>query len=205
MSGGFTDDERERIREGLVSAGRDLFARYGLKKTTVGELTDEVGIADGTFYQFYDSKAALYVEILEREGEEMLPRAIAPLEEEEDPEAAIVAFLTGLMDEIETNPLIRRLLVEPEEVETLRGHYTEAELAENRRESLSYFLPYVEAWYEADEVRGPDPETIGHAIRAVTMLTLHQEDIGTEVYDETRDVVIRALARGLTTDGDGRD
>lgn len=199
MSRGFTDEERDRIERQLLSTGRELFAEYGLQKTTIGELTEPVGIANGTFYQFYDSKTDLYVEILEREGDEMLPRLIAPLQDEDDPEKAIASFLTTLMDEIETNPLIRSLVVDKEELEMLREYHSDEELAENRRESLSYFLPYVEAWYDADEVRGPTPEVVANAIRSVTFLTLHQEDIGTDHYEETRNLVISAVARGLTT------
>lgn len=198
MTGGFSDEERERIREELVSTGRELFARYGLRKTTIGDLTDPVGIANGTFYQFFDSKVDLYLEILDREGEAIAPRVLAPLEEHDDPERAIAAFLTVLMDEIETNPLVRRLVVEPEELQALRDHHSEAELEQERRESLAYFLPYVEAWYEAGDLEGPSPEVIASAIRSVTFLALHQEDVGN--YDETRDLVIRAVARGLTTE-----
>ncbi|WP_435344766.1 TetR/AcrR family transcriptional regulator [Haloarchaeobius sp. HRN-SO-5] len=199
MSGGFSDEERERIRERLVAEGRDLFARYGMQKTTIADLTDPVGIADGTFYRFFDSKEALYVEILEREGEAMLPDLLEPFEEHDDPETTIVAFLTRLMDEIETNPLVRRLLVDPSELQRLRDHHTEEELRADREESLAYFLPYVEAWYEAGEVDGPNPKVVASAIRAVSFLTLHREDIGEDLYPETRDLVVRAVARGLTT------
>jgi AcrR family transcriptional regulator len=198
MSGGFSEAERERIHQQLLAEGRDLFAQFGPKKTTIADLTDAVGIANGTFYQFYDSKMDLYVDILEREGERILPEILAPLEEHDDPETAIAAFLTGLMDEIETNPLVERLLVEPDEMAMLREYHTEAQLEADRQESLAYFLPYVREWYEAGEVHGPSPELIANAIRAVSFLTLHREDIGTDAYPETRDLVIRAVARGLT-------
>jgi AcrR family transcriptional regulator len=199
MSGGFSEAERERIRERLVAEGRELFAQYGLKKTTIGDLTDPVGIANGTFYQFFDSKTDLYVEILDREGEQLLPRLLAPLEDNDDPETAIVAFLTTLMDEIETNTLIRQLLVEPEEMEMLKEYHTAEELERDREESLGYIRPFVEAWYENGDVRGPNPTVVASAIRSVSFLTLHQEDIGEELYDETRDLVIESVARGLTS------
>jgi len=195
---GFSDEKRASVRERLVEEGRDRFARYGLKKTTIGELTDAVGIADGTFYQFFDSKEALYLEILDREGEAIQPRILGPLEDEADPETAIVEFLTALMDEIETNPLLRRIVVEPRELERLREYVSDDRLAEDRERSLSYILPYVEAWYDADEIRGPNPTVIANAIRSVSFLTLHQADIGQETYTETRDLVIRAVAKGLT-------
>lgn len=199
MSGGFTDAERERIREALVAEGRELFSRYGLSKTTLADLTEPVGIATSTFYQFFDSKEALYLEILDREGERLLPELLAPFEEHDDPEAAIVGFLTALMDEIETNPLLRQLVVDPDELDRLREHHTEAELRQDREQSLAYFLPYVEAWFAAGTVEGPSPEVVANAIRSVSFLTLHQEDIGRERYRETRDLVIRAVAKGLTT------
>ena len=198
MSSGFTDADRERIREDLVAAGRDLFERYGLSKTTIADLTDPVGIANGTFYQFFDSKEALFLEVLDREGERLLPELVAPFERDDDPETVIVAFLTRLMDEIETNPLIRQLLVHDDELQRLRDVHTDAELEAERQESLAYFLPYVEAWYEAGQVEGPSPEVVANAIRSVSFLTLHQDDIGRDRYRETRDLVIRAVARGLT-------
>jgi len=201
MSSGFTDADRERIREDLVAAGRDLFERYGLSKTTIADLTDPVGIANGTFYQFFDSKEALFLEVLDREGERLLPELVAPFERDDDPETVIVAFLTRLMNEIETNPLIRQVLVDDDELQRLRDVHTDAELEAERQASLAYFLPYVEAWYEAGDVDGPDPETVANAIRAVSLLTLHIDDLGgDDAYRETRDLVIRAVANGLTTD-----
>ncbi|WP_323675175.1 TetR/AcrR family transcriptional regulator [Halorubellus sp. PRR65] len=203
MSGGFSDADRKRIREDLVATGRELFERYGLSKTTIADLTAPVGIANGTFYQFFDSKETLFLEVLDREGERLLPELLAPFEDgaHDDPEAVIVAFLTRLMDEIETNPLVRQLLVDVDDLQRLRDVHTDTELEAERQESLAYFLPYVEAWYETGDVDGPDAETVANAIRAVSLLTLHIEDLGGgETYRETRDLVVEAVAKGLTTD-----
>ncbi len=198
MTGGFSDAERERIREALLTEGRDLFARYGLSKTTIADLTEPAGIAPSTFYQFFDSKEALYLAVLDREGERLLPELLAPLEEHDDPEDAIVDFLARLMDEIETNRLIRPLVVDTDQRERLREQHTEEELRAEREQDIAYLLPYVEAWYEAGAVEGPSPEVVANAIRSVSFLTLHRADIGEERYRETRDLVIRAVARGLT-------
>lgn len=194
----FTDAERDRIREQLHETGRDLFARYGLRKTTVADLTDPVDIATSTFYQFFDSKEDLYVAVLQDEGEAVAERVLgASFERYDDPRRAIEAFLDAIMTEVETNPLTRRLIVE-EELDRLRAAVPEAERARDREQSVGYFLPYVEAWFEAGAIRGPDPETIAHAIRAVTFVTLHREDIGEERYDAVRDTLASAVAAGLT-------
>ncbi|MEW6216455.1 MAG: TetR family transcriptional regulator, partial [Candidatus Bipolaricaulota bacterium] len=48
MPRALTETERETIRARLVEVGRELFARYGLKKTTVEELAHAAGVAKGT-------------------------------------------------------------------------------------------------------------------------------------------------------------
>lgn len=56
----FDDHDRKRIREALIETGRERFARYGLRKTTIADLTEPAGITTGTFYRFFDSKEELF-------------------------------------------------------------------------------------------------------------------------------------------------
>ena len=189
-------DEAARLRE----TGRELFARYGLRKTTIADLTDPAGIAPSTFYAFYDSKEALYLELLEEEGEELAERFVAEsFEAHDDPADAIEAFLLAVMEEIETNPLVHQVVV-GDDLDLLRAQYTEAELAEGREADVAYFLPYVEAWYERGVLHGPSPRVVAHAIRAVTFLALHEEDL--PEYRAVKETVVAAVARGLVSGTD---
>lgn len=195
---GFTDAERDRIRERLLAEGRDLFERYGLRKTTIADLTDPVGIAASTFYQFFDSKEALYLEILDAESEVLADRVLsASFAAYDDPEPAIAAFLDAIMGEIETDPLIQRLIV-GNELDRLREQFSDEEARVERDRAVAYFLPHIERWHAEGRLSGTDPETIAHAIRAVTFVTLHEADIGAERYDDVRDQLIAAVADGLT-------
>ncbi|WP_135662871.1 TetR/AcrR family transcriptional regulator [Halorhabdus rudnickae] len=193
----FTEDDRDRIREGLIEAGRDRFTRYGLQKTTIGELTDDVGIAQGTFYQFFDSKAELYLAVIEREGE----RVFDPLVEDtlgahEDPERAIEAFLRGMFEAIETNELARSLLAQDEYALLHRKLPPEA-IEDRRTSSVERLLPYIDQCQEQGLLSGQNPEAIADAIRSIAFLALHREEIG-ENYEAARDVLIRSVAVGLT-------
>ncbi|WP_254279430.1 TetR/AcrR family transcriptional regulator [Haloarcula marina] len=196
---GFSDEERDRIRAALMDAGRDLFARYGLRKTTIADLTDPVGIGTSTFYQFFDSKEALYAEILEAEEEAIAERIMATsFESEDDPRAAIEAFLHAIFEEIETNPLIRTLMVE-DELDRLEAQYSAEEQAQSRREELAFIVPHVERWQAEGRLREAEAETIAGAIRAMPLLTLHQDDIG-ENYAAVRDLLIESVAAGLVAE-----
>jgi AcrR family transcriptional regulator len=194
---GFTDDERRRIRRGLLDAGRDLFTRYGLKKTTIADLTDEVDVAPSTFYQFFDSKEDLYASVLDDIGDEIVGPIIAQsFGATDDPEEAIRTFLRLLLDEIESNPLLEQVVVEgPEAYE--RGRSAERRAAE-REEELAYLLPYVERWHEQGRLRGEDPTVVASVIRAAAFVTLHREDVGEDLYPATRDLLVDSVAAGLT-------
>ena len=69
MPKGFTEYERDLIRERLLDEGYRQFSAYGLKKTTVEELAAAVGISKGAFYLFYPSKEALLMEVVEEKVE----------------------------------------------------------------------------------------------------------------------------------------
>ncbi|UPV99048.1 TetR/AcrR family transcriptional regulator [Halorussus gelatinilyticus] len=213
---GFDADERERIRRRLRETGRDLFARYGLDKTTIADLTDPADIANGTFYRFYDSKEELYFEILREEGERLAADILAESFErvgagegdgesrDEDalsPEEGIVAFLTLLCEEIETNSLVRRLIVD-DDLSRLMAQFSDDELREEQAQSLSYVVPYVERWQAEGHLREGDPEVLAAAMGVVKFVAYHKDDFHDEAfYRAVRNALIEVVAAGLTTDG----
>lgn len=194
---GFSDDKRAYIRRELLEEGRKLFARYGLKKTTMADLTNPVDIAPSTFYQFFDSKEELYLEILERESERFFERATTPLKEHTDPEQAIREYLHIVFDEMETNPLIKRLLADDDR-EQLARLYSEEEKIEQRNREVGYLTPYIEAWQEVGEIREGDTETVALTIDSAAMLAFHKEDVGADLYPAVRGMLIETIATGLT-------
>ena len=60
----FSKIEKEQLREKLLSEGEKLFSTHGLKKVSVDELVNAVGIAKGSFYAFYTNKEHLFMDIL---------------------------------------------------------------------------------------------------------------------------------------------
>ena len=61
----FTDYEAEQIREALLQETRRCAVTLGMRKTSVEQLTQAVGIAKGSFYKFYESKEMLFFAVLE--------------------------------------------------------------------------------------------------------------------------------------------
>jgi AcrR family transcriptional regulator len=197
---GFSDEERDRIRRDLIEAGRTLFPKFGLQKTTISDLTDEVDIGRSTFYRFYDSKEDLYVAVLETEGERVSRQLAGEnLEAVDDPQEVVEQFLQFIFEEIETNPLVRHLIVSGE-LDRLRNHRTEAEREAERQEEIETIRTFLDPFVEQGQLHEDDPDLVASAIAAIPYLTLHEDDIGPERYPDVRDVVIETFARGLVKD-----
>ena len=61
----FSEEQREQIRQQIQAKAKELFSQKSVRKTSVAELAESVGIAKGTFYHFYPSKGALVAEIID--------------------------------------------------------------------------------------------------------------------------------------------
>ena len=61
----FTDEQNEQIRKDLIREARRCGITIGMRKTSVEQLTEAVGISKGSFYKFFDSKELLFFAVLE--------------------------------------------------------------------------------------------------------------------------------------------
>ena len=62
----FSERERQQIQQRLWDEGARLFTLHGLKKVTIDDLVEAVGIAKASFYKFYEGKEYLYLDIVPR-------------------------------------------------------------------------------------------------------------------------------------------
>ncbi len=91
------DDKRSRI----LAAATRLFARYGLKKTTVGEIATAADVGKGTIYLFFDTKEDLFAHVVRREGEELLRAIRAAVQREVTSEAKLRTLIVVRFRHIE--------------------------------------------------------------------------------------------------------
>lgn len=204
MPRGFSERERGAIRERLLAAGRDAFGTYGLKKTSVDDLTRAVGISKGAFYLFYDSKEALFLDILDRFEAEfqarVLERAFRPgLSPAESFRELVVHALTLR----HADPLLRRF--DAEDVEHLLRRIPPEEAAGRLNTDVAFLGAFVERWRERGVELRAAPRVLAGLLRALFFISLHRDDLGADSYPAVMDVLIDALvARVVPPDAGGR-
>ena len=59
------ENNKLKIREALFSEGLRLFSEKGLQHTTVSDIVQAVGIARGTFYNYYDDVQSLFEALIQ--------------------------------------------------------------------------------------------------------------------------------------------
>lgn len=63
---GFTEEEKEELKTKLCAECERSWALHGYKKTSIGELTAQIGISTGAFYLLYSAKEDLFCDTLGR-------------------------------------------------------------------------------------------------------------------------------------------
>lgn len=84
MARSFSEREKENIKKNLQEACKQSWTQYGYKKTSVDELCKQVGISKGAFYLFFESKEALFCEVLCSVQEQICNAATEVIEKHRD-------------------------------------------------------------------------------------------------------------------------
>ena len=64
MPKGFTYEEKEIITKKLMKECKLNWQKYGYKKTSIDTLCQDIGISKGSFYSFFESKEALFYQVI---------------------------------------------------------------------------------------------------------------------------------------------
>ena len=84
MARSFTEREKENIKRRLRKACKQSWTQYGYKKTSVDDLCKQAGISKGAFYLFFESKEALFCEVLCSMQEQICNAASEIIEKHQD-------------------------------------------------------------------------------------------------------------------------
>ena len=197
MPRAFTDIERTAIRERLLAAGKDLFARRGIRATTVEQLARAAGISKGAFYLFFASKETLFfaiVEEIETAMQARLERQVAAA-----PHDALRLLLRASLQARDENPLFD-VAISEEAVAVMRTMSPEDQEAFLRRD-----VEMTEAIAAHLAAAGADiavsPEVLAGLLRAMVFVGMHREDIGGDMAPAVEDFLVESLATALAGGG----
>ncbi len=201
MVKGFNEQERQTIYKKLSEEGKKLFSVFGVKKTSIAQLTKAAGIAQGTFYQFFSSKEKLFFAIMEEEEAEIKEKILVKVSEERMTRQAFKEMLLYSIELIDEKPIIKSLF-QGEDIEQLMRKLPPEKIQQHIQEDEWVLSPLLRKWQENGILIDKDPEVITGVIRGFFMMLLHKKEIGEEVYHEAVDLLAESLALGIVRGGE---
>lgn len=193
MPRAFTQREKELIGARLLAEGEKQFAAHGLRKTNVEELAQAAGISKGAFYLFYESKEALFMDVLEEAERrfrlEILAAVALP---GPSPRARLLAVLRQAFSQFKTIPALHfftgsdfDLLFRRIPAETLQEH-----VASDR----DFFEVLIARCREAGIPIVVRPEQISGLLYTLVVAVLHEDDFGASNFPSAADQLMSLIA-----------
>ncbi|GLY64869.1 TetR/AcrR family transcriptional regulator [Amycolatopsis taiwanensis] len=200
MPPAFSAEEKARITRQLLDNGYQLFTRQGLRKTSLEELVASTGMAKSSFYQFFDSKEALYLELMRRETGTVKKKVIDnALRATDDTREGLRSFLRATLDELTANPLWRRLTTHPEEMTAVARKADLQQVTAMADNPATALVHYITEKQHDGELVDATPEVIVGVLQTVLLVPLYAERLGDPGdYPKIIDLLIDIIATGLT-------
>jgi AcrR family transcriptional regulator len=181
MPAAFTAEEKARITALLLDTGLRLFTTRGLRKTSLDELVAPAGIVKSSFYVFFDSKEALYLELMTRQMAEVKRRVIHEgLPRDNDTTDSLRTFLSATVQKLATNALYRRLMTHPEELDAVARRLDPSRLAPMTDNPAVALAEYITQHHT--EFIDADPAVVIGVLQAVLLVPMHAERLGADLY-----------------------
>lgn len=199
MPRGFTDREKENIRELLEQKGKELFTAYGIRKTNVEDLTRAAGISKGAFYIFYSSKEDLFFNIMEKYEKQFREMLMDELDNISDsPRETLKTLLNIGFSSWRSNPVMARF--SQDDYAYLLRKLPEEKVKAHLNSDDDFVYRLIELLNaKGIKMRG-DPSIISGLMKALFYVSLHEEEIGKDVFPQTMDLLLDLVSDHLVVD-----
>jgi AcrR family transcriptional regulator len=152
----------QRRRQELLDYAVERFAAQGYHPTSVTDITDGLGVAKGVFYWYFESKEALFTQILLEAQRDLRRCQRQALADEPDPLRRIEQGIRSTMNWLDDNRRLFGLLEQARTEERFAPIIRQGE-----EQAVADTLPHVKAAIAAGLLRREDPIVIAHAILGV--------------------------------------
>ncbi len=84
---------KQEKTESILNTAKKMFARYGLRKTSIEEMARISRVAKATIYSYFGNKDQVYLEVLRREKDEIVDKISASVDQEALAPDRLVTFV----------------------------------------------------------------------------------------------------------------
>jgi len=193
MPKAFTQLEKEWIGKRLLEQGYKQFSAYGLKKTNIEELAEAAGISKGAFYLFYESKEALFMDVVEQAEKRFRQEVLAAIDlPGPSPRARLFAVLRKAFTLWKTIPVLQ--FFTRNDYDLIFRRIPEAKIQEHLSSDRIFIEELVTRCRKAGIPIQVQAEQISGLLYALFLYSLHEDDFGPNNFSGTLDLLVELVA-----------
>ena len=191
MAKAFTEEEKIKIKESIMETALDLFHDKGTKSLSISELTKRVGIAQGSFYNFWKDKESLIIDLMsyrsiqkleniEREFSNSLMNPKKFLSE------IIFKYSIDITEKIKTQPIYH---------EAFRIFLSQDSKKVNRVENLygDFLDRLIDYWCKNNVVKSVDKQGLSNAFVGSFVLCSNYFHFNKDTFEEVLNIYIQSI------------
>lgn len=80
-------------KEQIIKAAQELFARFGLNKTTIEDIARNLRMAKASIYYYFKNKESIYEEVIKKEGQVIKDEIVKAVSAEETPQQKLKTYI----------------------------------------------------------------------------------------------------------------
>jgi len=150
----------EATRNELLKAAEAIFGEQGFYKTSIADITKRAGVAQGTFYLYFPSKVAIFIELVRQINEALRERARQAISDLQDRREIEREGFYAFFHFIKEHKRAYRIVREAEFVDEETGQWYYKRLA-------SSYIKGLQEGMERGQIRALDPEMLAYALMGI--------------------------------------
>jgi AcrR family transcriptional regulator len=183
----------------IFNSGRELFYAKGFKDTNVSDIAKAAGLGVGTFYNYYDSKEKLFLEVFIKENEDLKKRMMESVNLNDDPITFVTKLVTQNINAMNSN-LILKEWYNKDLFSKLEQYFYD----HDGIKSIDEFMhngkaELIRKWKVEGKIRDDiDDEMIMAIFDSILYIDIHKSEIGIHHFPQILYYITEFIMKGLT-------
>jgi len=181
----------------LLEAAKELFVSKGFKSTNVAAITRLAGVATGTYYNYYQSKDQLFMEIYLTENHKLKKKIIESIDLSGHPMYVMGEMMRLNSEGMKKNPILNEWY-NRESFSKIENNFRESNGLGEVDFMYDLFLDVVRQWQKEKKMRNDiAPEMIMAIFKSLVNVETHKDEIGFQYFPEVLNHLSSFVMNGL--------
>lgn len=182
----------------LLEAARQVFSEKGYKKANISDIAKRAQMAVGSFYKYYDSKEAVFLEVYIRENEQVREEVMRRVDWQGEPQTVVEDLFEVTFKLITPNKIMAEWN-NPGISQLLRSHYAQ----ERGKESNSFHQFLVQTFTERLQQEAFPQDLIQEIMRVydfIYFLDMQVSEADFPGYSRVLETLVKYFVKGIFSD-----